>query len=154
MTSRPILDLCIEKRYRRWFLLVLIPLLSPYMFNEVIDSKFSLCSVRCRHSFGTSVIPSLDTSIEGNRPMFASDRCDCYQRTNSWISTFLGSISWHETSPPPLNLNRIAFVLPMVEIMNHNSLHVQMKLILFMEAIVVLAVMSTILMFIEKHVRQ
>jgi len=94
---------CTEKRYRRWFLLFLIPFMSPYIFNEMIDSKFSLCSVRCRHYYGSAPVPSLDGTIEGNRPMFAPDRCDCYQRTN-WISTFLGSISWHETNPPSSKL--------------------------------------------------
>jgi hypothetical protein len=35
--------------------------------------------------------------------MLAPDRCDCYQRT-PFKSLFLGSISWHETSPPPSKL--------------------------------------------------
>lgn len=105
MSSRPVMSLLKQKRYRRCLLLVLIPLLSPYLFHEMIDRKFGLCSVRCRGKFGKTSVPSLDFGVEGNRPMFAPDRCDCYQRTNTWISTFLGSISWHETNPPPSHLS-------------------------------------------------
>jgi len=92
-------------------LLILIPILSQYAFNELIDMKFSLCSVRCRQSFGEAAIPSLDKSIYGNRPVFQHNQCDCYQRisvipnkTSSFSassSKFLGSISWHETRPAP-----------------------------------------------------
>jgi len=113
-----------EKPSARWLisLLILIPLLGQYCFNELLDIKFSLCSVRCRHSYGESVIPSLDSQIYGNRPLFQSDQCDCYRRiprnssTSSSFSSlyslipsslntyrFLGSISWHETRPPPSN---------------------------------------------------
>lgn len=104
MSSRPMRSLLTEQRYRRWCLLVVIPLLLPYLFNEMIDRRFSLCSARCRRSFGKTSIPSLDVTIEGDRPIFAPDRCDCYQKTNSWISTFIGSVSWHETHAPPTKL--------------------------------------------------
>jgi hypothetical protein len=92
--------LCAEKPYR-WFAILLLLLLSQYLFNEILDAKFSLCSVRCRHAYGSTSVPSLDTSIEGNRPVFGNERCDCYQKTSSLTSIFLGSISWHETNPPP-----------------------------------------------------
>jgi len=96
---------CTEKPYARWAsLLILIPILTSYLFNEFIDQKFGLCSVRCRHSYGEGRIPSLDTSIVGDRPMFAPDRCDCYAKTNSFTTRFLGSISWHETRPAPSSL--------------------------------------------------
>jgi len=104
MTSRPMFYFFTEKPARWFTLVLLLPLLSQYFFNEVFDAKFSLCSVRCRHSYGSTTIPSLDSSIFGNRPMLTPDRCDCYQKTSFTLTQFLGSISWHETNPAPSKL--------------------------------------------------
>jgi len=88
--------------YSKWaFVVLLIPLLCRYAFNEVLDHKFSLCSVRCRHVYGQESIPSLDRNITGNRPIFFPDRCDCNGPTpSSKTPKFIGSVSWHELRRP------------------------------------------------------
>jgi len=88
--------------YSKWaFVVLLIPLLCRYAFNEVLDNKFSLCSVRCRHTYGQGSIPSLDKNITGNRPVFFPDRCDCYGPTPSAKTPkFIGSVPWHELRRP------------------------------------------------------
>jgi len=85
-----------------FFLFLLIAIIGPYLLNEIFDQKFSLCSVRCRHTFGKTSIPSLDSNINGNRLFFQPDLCTCYQENNN--NKFLGEVSWYETNPPPSKL--------------------------------------------------
>jgi len=81
----------------KWALLIfLISIVCHYSLNEILDAKFSLCSIRCRHVYGQTPIPSLDRNITGNRPLFFPSRCDCHQEIPSSRSKFLGSVSWHE----------------------------------------------------------
>jgi len=85
-----------ERLWPKWAILILlISFLGHYGLNEILDAKFSLCSIRCRHVYGQTQIPGLDRQITGNRPLFFPSRCDCYEETPA-AKKFLGHVSWHE----------------------------------------------------------